>query len=72
MIIKGDKESIKRYLIKNKNEVNILDFKLGGETRLSEFSDKIIEKETEVRIVSKEVKEPHNELSLRIFKAFGI
>ena len=29
MIIKGDKESIKKYLIKSKKEIDIIDCKLG-------------------------------------------
>lgn len=72
MIIKGDKESIKKYLIKNKKEIDIIDCKLGGETRVNNLSNEIEEKDTELRVNSKEINEPHSELSLKIFKAFGI
>ncbi len=71
MIIKGNKESIKKYLIKNRKEIDIIDCKLGGETRIGEMSE-IIEKETEIRVVSKDIDKPHSELSLKIFRGFGI
>lgn len=71
MIIKGDKESIKKYLIKNKKEIDIIDCKLGGETRINDKGT-IIEKETEIRVVSKDIDKLHSELSLKIFRSFGI
>lgn len=71
MIIKGDKESIKKYLIKNKKEIDIIDCKLGGETRIDN-KGAIVEKETEIRVVSKDIDKLHSELSLKIFKGFGI
>ena len=72
MVIKGNKNNIKKYLIKNKNEINIIDCRLGGETRVNNLSNKIEEEDIELRVNSKEIKEPHSELSLKIFKAFGI
>lgn len=71
MIIKGNKLSVKNYLIKNKKEIDIIDFKLGGETRVGEMFE-ITEKETEVRVVTKDIDKPHSELSLKIFKALGV
>lgn len=72
MVIKGNKNNIKKYLIKNKNEINIIDCKLGGETMVNNLSNEIEEKDTELRVNSKEISEHHSELSLKIFKAFGI
>ena len=72
MIIKGDKESIKKYLIKHKQDINIIDCKFGDISRTGLLSNKILEEETVMNVVDKKFGVLHSSFSLEIFKMFGV
>ena len=72
MIIKGDKESIKKYLIKHKQDINVIDCKFGEISKSGLLSNKILEKETVVNVIDKKFGDLHSAFSLEIFKMFGV
>ncbi len=67
MVIKGNKENIKKYLIKNKDNINITNCKFGKIEK-----DQTKEEETTLSVTSKDLRDPHTEFSLSIFKTFGV